>query len=550
MSSEPEAIQQSIRGSDLGITLQDVVDGVEDDLLVIDSDFQIIFANLAARKSFKKEIDWPAGLPCHRVLFDRDVPCKTPLWSCPLREVFHSGKAATFIHPVSTMGTDSYIKITAFPLKDSQGKVKAIVELRRDVTAERELETQVLRRHHQLLALSHISSAVSGLRDLDAVLRIALDNVLEIINGAVGGILLVDENTGTLRYRVYRGLSPQYTERVRVSVGSGIAGRVAQSGEPILLEDISKDPRVANPDLISAEGVRGFVSIPLKAKDKVLGVMNIASHTAGRFGADDVSLLNSIGSYLGTTIEQAKLYERLERVGKRNRILLQHALTAQEQERKRVAKELHDETCQALTSMTLSLQAVLQIAERKGIGDKDYMERLRRTHEYAVRTGNDVVKLMKELRPTLLDELGLAAAIQRYAKDTIQAQGISVSTEFIGTDRRFSPEVEVTLLRVAQGVIGNIMEHSQAKNAFIKLECNDKECTLYIEDNGKGFDVSKLTGVEPSGRGAGLFTMRERLSLVGGVGYVYSTPGQGTKIVAKVPLSRDTVDEEDKDTDS
>ena len=550
MPKKKATIQSADGKLGLNITLQDVVDGVEDDLLIIDSKHRVRFANLAVRSRYQKGDEWPIGQRCYKVLHGRDKPCSAPLWDCPLREVLQSGAMTTFIYPVHAPGADSYLKITAYPLRDSHGKARAVVELRRDVTAERELETQILRRHHQLLALSHISGAVSGPRDLDAILRIALDNVLEIIDGAVGGILLLDNKTNTLHYRIQRGLYATDAEGMRLSLGEGIAGRVAQTGEPILLEDISKDPRIVRPDLVSAQGVKGFVSFPLRSKDKVVGVMNIASHVAGRFGADDVSLLNSIGDYLGTTIEQATLYERLARLGERYRALLRHALTAQEQERKRVAKELHDETCQALTSLTLSLQAAIGMAEMKGIADEEFLKRLRTTHEYAVHTGNEVVKLMKELRPTLLDELGLAAAIQRYAKDTIQAQGIDVSTEFIGTDQRFSPEVEVILFRVAQGVIGNIMEHSKAQNASIKLECTDNECALYVEDDGRGFDVSKLTGVEPSGRGAGLFTMRERLSLVGGVGYVESKPGRGTKVIAKVPLVRDVIDEEDKGIDS
>jgi signal transduction histidine kinase len=331
---------------------------------------------------------------------------------------------------------------------------------------------------------------------------------------------------------------------MRISQGEGISGRVAQTGEPMLLEDISKDPRTVRPDLVSAEGIKGFISIPLKAKDEVVGVMNVASHTAGRFGADDMSLLNSIGDYLGTAIEQAKLYEGLARAGERYRALLQHALAAQEEERKRIARELHDETSQALTSLTLSLQAIIQMAEMKGIRDAELMEKLKTTHSYTVRAGHEVVKLMKELRPTLLDELGMPAAIHRYAKDTLQPQGINVSAEFRGTDERLPPEVEVTLFRVAQGAIGNILEHSRAKNASIKLECDASKCVLRIEDDGKGFNVSKLTRVDPSGRGAGVFTMKERVRLLGGVCRIESRPGQGTRVVAKVPLEKDMADEE------
>ena len=292
------------------------------------------------------------------------------------------------------------------------------------------------------------------------------------------------------------------------------------------------------------------MSVPLKAKDRVVGVMNVFSHTAGRFSAEEISLLNSIGDYLGTTIEQATLYERLARVGERYKVLLQHSLTAQEQERKRIAQELHDETAQALTSLTLSLQAIIGTAEIKGYNDPEFIEKLKQVHSNAVRAGNEIVRLMKELRPTLLDELGMSAAIHRYAKSTLQAHGINVSTEFIGTDQRFPSEVEVTLFRIAQGAIGNILEHSKAKNAAIKVECNDSECVLMIEDDGTGFDVSKLTQVEHSGRGAGLFILRERTSQLGGSGNVESSPGKGTKVIAKIPLARNVIDEEDKSSHS
>jgi len=550
MGRKETPTQEVVTRTGLDIPIQDILNGVEDELLVIDNQYRVRFANSAALDRLQKKPRSPIGRPCYVVLHNRNSPCGAPLWDCPLGRVLESGTTTTVVHPTRVLGTDTYLKITAYPLQDSDGNVTAIVELRRDVTAERELESQLLRRHHQLSVLSHISSAVSGLRELDAILRITLDNVLELIDSDIGGILLLDEETKTLYYRVQRGLSPKYAEEMRIPVGEGIAGSVAQTGELIVLEDISKDPRAARPDLVSAEGLRGFVSIPLKTKDKVIGVMNIASHVAKRFGADDVSLLSSIGDYLGTAIEQARLYDRLARASERYQALLQHALTAQEQERKRIARELHDETSQAITSLTLSLQAIIEMAEMKGVGDAEFLEKLRVTFSYAVHAGNEIVKLMKELRPSLLDELGMPAAIHRYAKDTLQAKDINLSAEFTGTDQRFPPEVEVTLFRVAQGTIGNILEHSEAKNASIKLECNATECILQIEDDGKGFNVSKVTRVDHSGRGAGLFTMKERVGLVGGNCRIESRPGQGTRVVVKVPVAGGEPYEEDKGTNS
>jgi len=552
MRKKGTAIQQLVGSSNMDITLQDIVDGIEDGLLVIDIEYRIRFVNSVVRSNSPRR-GALVGRRCYQALYGRDRPCSAPLWNCPLSAVLHSGSMATITHPVRVLGVEKYLKITAYPLRDRYGSTKAIVELRRDVTAERDLETQILRRHHQLKVLNHIADMVSGLRDLDDVLGIALDDVLELINGTIGGILLLNEEDETLYYHIQRGLSAKFTREMRIHLGEGIAGRVAQTGEPMLLEDISKDQRTARLDLITTEGLKGFVSIPLKARNKVIGVMNVASHVPGQFGADDVSLLNSIGDYLGTAIEQAKLCEQLRNTGERCQALLRHALTAQEEERKRVARELHDETSQALTSLTLSLEALLSMTsmtKEKGITGNEFVERLKTTHAYTVRAGNEVVRLMKELRPTLLDELGMSAAIYRYAKDTLQTQGINVSAESKGTDKRFPPETEITLFRIAQGAIGNILEHSGAKNVSIKVECNANECALRITDDGKGFDVSKITRVDSSGRGAGFFTMKERAGLAGGTCRIESQPGRGTKITAKVPLMEDATSEKDEDTNS
>jgi signal transduction histidine kinase len=530
--------------SALSGNLQSLLDGLQDELMVVDGEYRVKFANAVICGRLRDETKSPVDRLCYEAFHHRDSPCCAPIWDCPLKQVLQRGNATTFMHYERTQGASRYLKISAYPLRDSQGNIEFVAELRRDISAQRELETNILRRHHQLLALNRISNAVCSLRNLDTILKVGLNNVLDIISGAIGGILILDERSRTLSYRVQHGLSAAYTEGMTIPIGEGIAGKVAQSGEPVLLEDVSKVPDVACPDLVSAEGLKGFISIPIKARDKIVGVMNVASHEAGRFGADDLSLLNSIGDYLGTAIEQVRLYEGLRLGRERYQRLLRHALTAQEEERKRIARELHDETSQAITSLTLSLQAIIGMAELKGIDDSEFIAKLKATHANAVRAGNEVVKLMKELRPTLLDELGLPAAIHRYAKDTLQTQGVNVSTEFKGMEQRMRPEVEVTLFRIAQGAIGNILEHAKAKNASINLECDDNECVLHIEDDGKGFDVNKLTRVDPKGRGAGLFTMKERVGLVGGACHIESSPGRGTRVIVEIPVLKDA-DEED-----
>ena len=553
MGQKKSTIQRAGRNASLDISLQGVMDGIEDKLFVIDREYRVSFANLAMRQVLPENKPF-IGKRCYEIFEGRNSPCRSPLWRCPLTRVLQSSDPTVIISPDPALNTETvsnrYIKIILYPLKDNQGNINAIAELRKDVTVERELENQILRRHHHLHALNRISSATSGLWNLDAILNIALDTVLEIINATTGGVLLFHGQTQKLSYRVYRGLSAKYVEQMEMSLGEGVAGKVAETGEPIVLENISSDPRAAHPDLVSTEGLGGFISVPLKAKDRVLGVMNIASHVPGKFSADDMFLLNSIGCQLGTAIEQARLYQRLEMGKERYQTLLQHALTAQEEERKRIARELHDETSQALTSLTLNLQAAITKAEIDGVEDADFIGKLRKIQSLAVHTQNEISKLMKELRPTLLDELGLPAAISRYAKDSLESLGTKVFTEFEGVEERLPTEVEVTLFRIAQGTVGNILEHAEAKNVSISLECNASECVLEVNDDGKGFDVNKITRVDKGGRGAGLFTMKERARLIGGACNIRSQPGKGTRIAVKIPLRGFMADAEDKSINS
>jgi len=402
--------------------------------------------------------------------------------------------------------------------------------------------------YHALVALSRVSAAISGLHELDAILKIGLDNVLNIMNGTVGGIMLLDEPSQTLSYRVYHGLSDKYAGEMRLKLGEGIAGKVAQSGRAVLLEDISSEPDAARIDLISSEGLRAFISVPLRAKDNVLGVMNVASYVSHSFTKEDVHLLHSIGDQLGTAIEQAILNERLRKARERLRKLARQNLVAEEEERRRIARELHDETSQSLSGIALQLEALIEMFAASGHQDPQLITGLKKVQSLTVHVHKEVSRVISNLHPTVLDTLGLVAAVRQHAKNSLQPLDINVTAEVKGTEMRFPPDVEAALFRVIQGAIGNIVKHSKAKNASIVLVYQPHEFSLSVRDDGQGFDVSKLTDVEESGRGRGLFSMRERIGFLGGTSGVESRIGAGTTIWARIPIGQDIRYGEDKST--
>jgi signal transduction histidine kinase len=307
---------------------------------------------------------------------------------------------------------------------------------------------------------------------------------------------------------------------------------------------------VAHREFVIAEGLKAYICVPLRARDKVLGVLNVASHVPRKFTTSDMHLLYAIGDQLGIAIEHARLYERLRKARERLRKLARQNLVAEEDERRRIARELHDETSQSLSGIALQIQALIEMYSIPSKPDNELLTRLNKIQALTVQVHKEVSRLISNLHPALLDTLGLVPAIRQYAETRLETLGINVAVETRGTEKRFPPEVEAAFFRFVQGAVGNITQHSKAKNAAIVLEFKSDEFLLLISDDGQGFNVAEITDVEESGRGRGLFSMRERIGFLGGSSGIESEIGRGTTVWAKVPIGQEVEYAENKGTGS
>jgi len=359
------------------------------------------------------------------------------------------------------------------------------------------------------------------------------------MNGNIGEILLIDEQTHILTRHVHRGLSKEFVDTIRLSLGEGITGNVAQTGKAVLLEDISSDPRVSHRELVAAEGLKAFICVPLRARDIVLGVLNVASRRPRKFTTNDMHLLYAIGDQLGIAIEHARLYERLRKARERLRKLARQNLVAEEDERRRIARELHDETSQSLSGIALQMEALIEQSESFSQQDEEFISGMKKVQALTVQVHKEVSRLISNLHPALLDTLGLVPAVRQHAETRLQPLDIKVSVETKGTVKRFPPDVEAAFFRFVQGAIGNVAQHSQASSATIMLEYKPDEFSMYVTDNGQGFDVSEITDIEESGRGRGLFSMRERIGFLGGTSGIESEIGKGTTVWARIPIGQE-----------
>jgi signal transduction histidine kinase len=409
--------------------------------------------------------------------------------------------------------------------------------------------------YRHMLALSQVSAAVSGTKDLSTVMNVALDAVFEIMYGYAGGIFIVDQRTQTVHdtLKISRGYMSGFIGDMQMRFGEAVARGVVQSGKPVLIESV---PEGLTPTTgITSIGMnihlfKSFVSIPLKAKGSVLGVLNVFSYSPHRFSEDDMKLFQAVAVLVGVAIEQADLYARLRQDKERYRGMARYILAAQEEERRRIARELHDETSQALSALAFNQQALMEMAKASSGLSDGFKEQLKRNQSLVVQINTEISKAIYDLRPTLLDTLGLVAAIRQYAYDILKPLGIRVVVRCKGDSSPLLPEIETGLFRVAQGVIGNIAKHSKATAALIKITYEDSSITMSIEDNGRGFDVSKLAVADDRGRGSRLLGMKERVKLMGASYSVESKDNKGTCVTVKIPLTWSDEDAEDKSLDS
>ncbi len=230
-------------------------------------------------------------------------------------------------------------------------------------------------------------------------------------------------------------------------------------------------------------------------------------------------------------VRVAERTEALRQQEALTRQLLRRLLTAQEEERARLARELHDEAGQILTAVQLSLD---RLAKTLGEANPWAQEQLHRTRELIAQAMEDLRRVISALRPGVLDQLGLIPALRGVAEALLQPLGIHLALEIEGITERLPSEVELILFRIAQEAMHNVARHSGATHVWLRLIHREGELIMEVQDNGRGFDPTAVT-VEGAGRGLGLAGMRERASLIGGQLEINSQPGQGTTIRVRIP---------------
>jgi signal transduction histidine kinase len=368
----------------------------------------------------------------------------------------------------------------------------------------------------QLESLNEVGNALATETDLDRLLDLVARRLRELLDARLVTVLL-PSGDDQLRFAAVAGDRGELTGAT-MTRSTSKSGRVLERRQSERVDSVLDDPDVDH-EAMRLIGASTGLWVPLLVRGRAIGVL--AAHD--KLGADvrftdtDLRLAETFAARAALAVD---LSERIARDS------LRRVVEGQELERRRLARELHDETGQALTSILLGLKALEE--RSKDPASRAATEELR---ELVVSTLRDVRRLAVELRPSALDDFGLVAALERLAESFAEQTGISVDFQTALAGERLPEEVETALYRIVQESLTNVVKHAQARRVSILLARKDGAVKAVVEDDGQGFDPAEQTD-----DGYGLMGMRERLALLGGRLEVESGHDGGTTIAAEVPV--------------
>lgn len=501
-----------------------ILNSLQDEVMVIDRDYRITDANVAFLGRIGHGWKEVIGRQCHEVTFHHDQPCDGTEFRCPLQQAWESGEPiqAFHVHHDSKEDKTYYFDLVALPVYDERGRVVQVIAVCHDMTAERRLE-------EELAAIYALGQELVLSRDETRIAQAVVNAAERVLEFQLCHLWLIDQRGETLVCQAHAPLKePPTVSRLPLDGPHGITVAVARSGEAIYLPDVSRDARYVS----GHPKTRSELCVPLKIGERVIGVLNAESGKLDAFDQDDWRLFSALADQAALAIENARLFETVRQQREQLRTLAVRLAEAEETERQRLARELHDQVGRNLTALSINLSLVqTQMSEETAD-----LVRFRLDDSLALigQTVECIRSVMADLRPPVLDNHGVVAALRWYGAQIALRTGIAIAVQGEEPVPRLASSVETALFRIAQEALTNVVKHAQATQGTITLEIDDGTVRLIVADNGIGFDPAHLAVPEEHG-GWGLLSMTERARAVGGHCRIESHPGRGTRVVVEVP---------------
>jgi len=412
--------------------------------------------------------------------------------------------------------------------RDEIGELAVAINTMTDhlVEAQRNLE----RKNRSLDAINQVAIAGNQQNEIHDILYGILQNILGIMHLNKGWIYLRDPEKNVFHLASWYGIEENVAKHFldMLNDSSCACQRALIQENSTVLVEVRKCDRLETFSYKNVE--KSHITIPLVAREQQLGVINLLCKEDFVVSVEDLELLSSIGSQVSEIVANAWLHLKLVEKEAVRKMLLRSLVEAQEDERKRLARELHDGAGQTLTSLLVRLKTM----EKKAVlphvqNDLQTMQSLISETIEQIRT------LAHQLRPAALEQFGLPLALEALVKQVSENDGLEAICQCNLNSNEVPDELEAVLYRIAQEGITNILRHAHCSRVSLIVERNLHGVTMILDDDGVGFDPSAL-GMDNGKRHLGLISMRERAEILGGTLDVYTAPGKGTTIEVQVPV--------------
>lgn len=432
-------------------------------------------------------------------------------------------------------GEERWIEHTCRAVYDAEGHYLGERASNRDVTARKRAEQELQQQAHRLAMLNRASQMFNSTLDLNQVLVTVLEEIRRVLNAVGASIWLIEPETNEIVCQQSSGLGHETVREWRLKLGEGIVGWTAAHGESVVLADTYADARhFAGVEQKLNLPLHSILSVPLRIKEKINGVVQVVGQEKGCFNAKDLAVLEPLAATAASAIENARLFTTLKQQQAQLRALSNILAETEDAERRRLARELHDQVGQNLSVLSLNLNiAQSQMPKNAPEMAHSCLENSMSLAREVARRARDI---MVDLRAPVLDDYGLAAALKWYGERFAAWSGVEVAVQSAADAPRLDALVENTLFHIAREALTNVAKHAQATQVVITVESTDKNVRLMIVDDGIGFDSAAPPHRNSDDReGWGLLSMSERAAALGGTCRCISHSGQGTQVIVEAP---------------